>query len=288
MRNFIHIGMKERVRQNVHAQFSFSHFLVLSISLLLSCGGQEKAKDATAEVAVPENREAKAMLQGVWQDRETEMPVLRAIGDTIFFADANSQPEFFRVAGDSLLLGDDSYFITKLNEYNFCFQNATGEEIQLTKHDESFDEPVPDFSSDEPKVINTTEVVNVDSVVMYGGKRYHWYVTVNPTRNRVTRTTFNTDGMAVEKVYFDNIIHVSVFKQGQRLFTRDFNKRAFAADVPEEFMQQAILGNIRYSHTDADGLHFEATVCLPDGESCYLIETLVGLNGQLSFKLMDH
>ena len=240
-----------------------------------------------ASLAARHSRKAQAMLQGVWQDRETEQPVLKAVGDTIFFADDSSQPAYFCVVGDSLLLGDASYFITKLNEFNLCFQNATGEEVELTKHDETIDEPVADFSIDEPKVISTTEVVNVDSVVMYGGQRYHWYVTVNPTRNRVTRTTFNADGMAVEKVYFDNIIHVSVFKQGQRLFTRDFNKRAYAADVPDEFLQQAILGNIRYSHTDADGLHFEATVCLPDGESCYLIETLVGLNGQLSLKLMN-
>lgn len=263
-------------------------FVIYHLSFGLACSQvQQKGATATADAAQQEDREAKAMMQGVWQDRETEQPVLKAVGDTIFFADDSSQPAYFCVVGDSLLLGDASYFITKLNEFNLCFQNATGEEVELTKHDETIDEPVADFSIDEPKVISTTEVVNVDSVVMYGGQRYHWYVTVNPTRNRVTRTTFNADGMAVEKVYFDNIIHVSVFKQGRRLFTRDFNKRAYAADVPDEFLQQAILGNIRYSHTDADGLHFEATVCLPDGESCYLIETLVGLNGQLSLKLMN-
>ncbi len=280
--------MKRMYGRRLLQKLATLSFVIYHLSFGLACSqAQQKGATATADAAQQKDREAKTMMQGVWQDRETEQPVLKAVGDTIFFADDSSQPAYFCVVGDSLLLGDASYFITKLNEFNLCFQNATGEEVELTKHDETIDEPVADFSIDEPKVISTTEVVNVDSVVMYGGQRYHWYVTVNPTRNRVTRTTFNADGMAVEKVYFDNIIHVSVFKQGQRLFTRDFNKRAYAADVPDEFLQQAILGNIRYSHTDADGLHFEATVCLPDGESCYLIETLVGLNGQLSLKLMN-
>jgi hypothetical protein len=93
--------------------------------------------------------------------------------------------------------------------------------------------------------------------------------------------------VAVEKEFFDNIIHVSLFKLNQRLFTRDFNKQAYAENVPADFLSQSVLGNIRYSHVDARGFHFYATICIPDGEQCYMVETLVGFDGQLSLKLME-
>ena len=101
------------------------------------------------------------------------------------------------------------------------------------------------------------------------------------------RTTYTPDGVAVEKAYYDNIIHVSLFHNNQRLFTRDFNKQAYAADIPEDFLQQSILGNITFDKVDAQGFHFDATVCIPDGESCYMIETLISFDGQLTMKLLE-
>ena len=257
--------------------------------LLLSCGGGEKRGGEGVVLPSPaENREAKALLQGVWLDAETEEVVFKADGDTIFFADATSQPASFRIVGDSLLLGTAAYAITKQTEHNFWFRNPAGDEVQLVKHDSSDDGAVSDFVSEGPLVVSTTEVINLDSVVYYGGERYHWYITVNPTRYRVMRTTYTADGVAVEKVYFDNIIHVSLFKGNQRLFSRDFNKQAYAADVPEEFLVKSVLGNIRYHSVDARGFHFDATVCIPDGEQCYLIETLISFSGKLSMKLMEY
>lgn len=261
-----------------------SSLLCLTLS---SCGKTEKKDAAPEQTAPQENVEAKAMLQGVWLDSETEELMMKAEGDSIFFADGTSQPAFFRIVGDSIELGTNTYHILKQTEHNFWFENHAGDKIQLVKRD-STDNTLPDFVSEKPRVINTTEVINMDSVVNYGGQRYHWYITVNPTRNRVLRTTYTPDGVAVEKVYYDNIIHVSLFKLNQRLFTRDFNKKAYSADVPAEFLEQSVLGNIRFSHVDARGFHFYATVCLPDGEQCYMIETLIGFDGQLSQKLMEN
>jgi hypothetical protein len=158
--------------------------------------------------------------------------------------------------------------------------------VRLEKHDATDDEQ-PEFVEQAPQIISTTQVVNLDSVVMYSGQRYHWYITVNPTRYRVMRTTNTADGVAVEKVYYDNIIHVSLFKGNQRLFTRDFNKQAFAAEVPGDFLEQSILGNITFDKVDAKGFHFYSTVCIPDGESCYMIETLISFTGQLTTRLVE-
>lgn len=264
-----------------------SRSLLIACWVLLcffSCNQKEKAQQQQVVSERQENKEAKALMQGVWMDSETEEQYLKVVGDTVFFADATSQPAYFSIVGDSIELGTNTYHITKQTEHNFWFENHAGDEVRLVKGDE---DAQSDFVSAQPQIISTTEVVNLDSVVMYGGQRYHWYITVNPTRYRVHRTTYTPDGVAVEKEFFDNIIHVSLFKLNQRLFTRDFNKQAYAENVPEDFLSQSVLGNIRYSHVDARGFHFYATICIPDGEQCYMVETLVGFDGQLSLKLME-
>ena len=270
-----------------HFSLLIAHFSLLFTMLVSSCGQQPSAPAPTTN-KVEENAEAKAMLQGVWQDAETDEVLFMAEGDTIYFADPTSMPAHFRIVGDSIELGPNTYKISKQTAHNFWFRNHAGDEVQLVKHDEADDSgEQPDLSDQKPQIISTTEVVNLDSVVMYGGQRYHWYVTVNPTRYRVTRTTYTPDGVAVENVYYDNIIHVSLFKGNQRLYSRDFNKQAFAANVPADFLTQSILGNISFDGVDAKGFHFDATVCIPDGESCYMVETLIGFDGQLSMKLLE-
>ncbi len=284
-------GLKSLVRRTKnrcgHCSLLIAHCsFIIMLLLAWSCGQQQPKPTTTAKVQ--ENREAKAMLQGVWQDAETDEVLFMAEGDTVYFADPTSMPAYFRIVGDSIELGPNTYRISKQTAHNFWFKNHAGDEVRLVKRDEADDsEEQPDLSDQEPQIISTTQVVNLDSVVMYGGQRYHWYVTVNPTRYRVTRTTYTPDGVAVENVYYDNIIHVSVFKGNQRLYSRDFNKKDFANNVPEDFLAQSILGNIRFDGVDAKGFHFNATVCIPDGESCYMVETLISLDGQLSMKLLE-
>jgi len=258
----------------------------LFIFLLSSCAHKEQKDGVSPKEQPQENREAKAMLQGVWTDPQTSEVVFKADGDTIYFADATSLPAYFRIVGDSIELGPNKYYISMQTEHNFQFRNPGGDEVRLEKHDATDDEQ-PEFVEQAPQIISTTQVVNLDSVVMYSGQRYHWYITVNPTRYRVMRTTYTPDGVAVEKVYYDNIIHVSLFKGNQRLFTRDFNKQAFAAEVPGDFLEQSILGNITFDKVDAKGFHFYSTVCIPDGESCYMIETLISFTGQLTTRLVE-
>ena len=131
------------------------------------------------------------------------------------------------------------------------------------------------------------EVVKIDSVVNYDGKRYHWYIAVNPTRYRVTKTGYNGEGVAVENVYFDNIIHISLYQGSNCLFSRDFKKSMYEGEVPPSFLEQAILGNMQYNLIDSHGVHFDATLCIPDEASCYLVETLIGFDGKFTLKLVE-
>lgn len=236
-----------------------------------------------------ESRQAKALLQGIWEDEETEEVSFRAEGDTIYYPDSTSQPAYFRVLADSLVLGDGSarYAIVKQTEHLFWFKNQSGDLVKLRKTLDQEDASA--FTHDEaPKVLTYTEVVKLDSVVMYGGERYHWYIAINPTKYRVTAKTYNDDGMEVENVYYDNIIHVSVFHGAQKVFSRDFNKQMYAGKIPARFLSQAILSNMEYAQADAQGLHFDATLCNPDGVSCYKVENVISHRGELTTKLLEY
>lgn len=260
-----------------------SVLLLLLLVALASC----KRKSDVAVVTSSEDVQAKSMLQGVWVDSETEEVSFRVKGDTIYFPDSVSQPAFFRIVDDSLLLGTTAYPIVKRTAYQFWFRNQNSDVIKLTKSDDPND--VLDFEQQAPAhALTLNEVVKTDSVVMFGGQRYHWYIVVNPTRYKVQKTSYSDDGVSVENVYYDNIIHVSLFQGAQKLFSRDFRKQMYLKQVPAQFLEQAVLGNMQYDRVDTRGFYFNATICIPDGASCYLVETLIGFNGEVSMKLLEY
>ena len=83
-------------------------------------------------------------------------------------------------------------------------------------------------------------------------------------------------------------MHIAVFKGAQRLYSSDFHKQQYASKVPKDFLSDAILGNMEYSHIDTEGLHFNATLCIPDGASCYMVETIVDYQGKMTMKLIEY
>jgi hypothetical protein len=261
--------------------------IILLLSALVLLTGCSRQKDSqTPADEQQESREAKAMLQGIWLDDETENVTLSVRGDTIFYSDSTSMPAYFKIVGDSLVFATGTkYGIVKQTENLFWFKNQNGDVVKLRK---SVDPDDAEFIHDAPPVLSYTHQVKRDSVVSYGGERYHWYVAINPTRYRVTKPSYTDDGMEVENVYYDNIIHISLFKGAQKLFSRDIKKQLYAPYVPAEFLEQAILGNMQYSSIDKQGVHFNATLCIPDGVACYMISTDISFGGQLSMQLVEY
>ncbi len=250
--------------------------------LMFAC--QEKAKHSSTPVE--ESKEAKSLLQGIWVDAETEQVAFRAKGDTIYYPDSSVVPTYFMIAGDSFILGEFHYPILKHAPHLFWFRNHLGDIVKLVKSDNPND--VLNFSNKHTSVISPlTEVVKTDSVVLFNGERYHWYIAVNPTKYKIVKTSINDDGVAVEKIYYDNIIHISVFNGVHRLFSRDFKKNMFEKYVPEQFLKQSILGNIQFENIDETGLHFTATLCVPDGAACYMVSTHIGYDGTQSMSLLE-
>ena len=235
-----------------------------------------------------EDREAKALMQGVWVDAETEDLTFRVAGDTIFYADSTSMPAYFKIVGDSLVLSSGTtYAIEQHTAHIFSFRNQNGDLITLNKLDNAEDDSLY-VRSTTPAVMTYTHQVKTDSVVSYNGARYHWYIAINPTKYKVVTHSYNDDGLEVENVYYDNIMHISVFNGSRQIFSSDFKKQQYGKLVPAGFLDEAILGAMDFGHIDADGLHFDATLCKPDGASCYMIDTQIAFTGKLTMKLLEY
>ena len=237
--------------------------------------------------ALQEDKEAKAMLQGVWVDEESGDVSFRVNGDTIYFADTTSMPAYFRICEDSLYLGSGAvYGIVKQTEHLFWFNNQNGDLLKLQRSEG--DDDGGEQMQSAPSVLTYTHQVKIDSVVSYNNNRYHWYIAINPTKYKVTKRSYNDDGLEVENVYYDNIMHISVFQGPKKVYSSDLRKQQYRGLVPEAFLDEAILANMEYSHIDADGLHFNATLCIPDGATCYMVESTISYTGVPSMKLVEY
>ena len=244
-------------------------------------------RHGSATESSEESKEAKQLLQGIWIDEETGNISFRVNGDTIYYSDSTSMPSYFRIIGDSMILGSGTaYGIVKQSPHLFWFINQNGDVIKLQKSDDPVDSTA--FVHDQPKILTYTHQVKTDSIVIYNGERYHWYIAINPTKYKVVKRTYNDDGLEVENVYYDNIMHVSVFHGAKQIYSSDFRKLQYTRLVPEEFLNDAILGDMQFSHIDSEGLHFNATLCIPDGASCYIVESLVAYTGRMTMKTLEY
>ncbi len=257
------------------------HIILAALVLLTGCSQQQKPVSEREE-----SREAKRLLQGVWMDEDTESAVFQMKGDSVYYADTTSMTAYFKVVDDTLFIGSTGYYIEKQSEHVLWFKDNNGETSKLVKSDdETLDEL---FEQSQPQVLTLTEVVKRDTVVFCNGERYHLYIAVNPTKYKVTRQAVNEDGLTVENVYYDNIIHLSIFQGADQLFSRDFRKSMYEKKVPAQVLSQAILNNLEYEKTDDEGFHLRASVCIPDEASCYMVGHTVSFDGQLTTQLLEY
>ena len=98
----------------------------------------------------------------------------------------------------------------------------------------------------------------------------------------------NEDGLEVENVYYDNIIHLSIFNGSTQIFSRDFRKPQYEKKVPAQFLTKSILNNMEYDKTDAEGFHVNASLCTPGNASCYMVGHVISFDGKLTTKLLEY
>lgn len=254
--------------------------LIALLCLMSSCGGKH---DQAAEEQ-KESKEAKSLLQGVWVDAESESVAFMVKGDTIFYPDSTLMPVCFVIYGDTLVLKGGTtvkYGIVKQSKNIFSFRNGVGEEIKLVRSvDEEQDLLLFEHKTVQP--INQGVKIDRDSIVTAGDKRYHFYTTVNPTSFKVLKRTFNDDGVEVDNVYYDNIVHLSVFDGNTKVFSGDFRKDHFAQFIEGYNGEGLILSDINYIGSKAGALLFEAVIGEPDGISNYVVSIIIDAKGKIS------
>ena len=255
--------------------------LVAFVTVLSSC------RDRSARTQPPaEDRNAKQMLQGVWVDEDVQDVAFQAKGDTIFYPDSTSQPVYFQIFKDTLVLhgaNDVKYPILRQTRHLFVFRNQNGDEVRLVLSDNPDDKMF--FSGKRPMALNQNRLIKRDTVVSFGREKYHCYVQVNPTTYKVVKTSYNDDGVAVDNIYHDNIINLNVYHGSVKLFAGDFRKQQFAGKVPREALSQSILSDLTLRSVDESGIHYVASLMIPDSMSSFEVMVTVGFDGRMSMRV---
>jgi hypothetical protein len=244
-------------------------------------------KGRSQQPSVPEeDRAAKQMLQGIWVDEDEQDVAFKAKGDTIFYPDSTSQPVYFQIIQDTLVLHGANvakYPIIKQTRHLFIFQNQNGDEVKLVLSEDPDDASF--FTTVRPQPLNQGTLIKRDTVIVHGSERYHCYVQVNPTSYKVVSQTYNDDGVAVDNVYYDNIVNLNVYHGAERLFGGDFRKQQFKGKAPKEFLSQGILSDIILQKADDSGIHFAASLIIPGtGMTSYQVNITVAYNGRMTMK----
>ncbi|MDC1810410.1 DUF4738 domain-containing protein [Bacteroides uniformis] len=258
-----------------------SAILIVLVVSLASCSNRQ-----TGEVSVKEDLIAKQLLQGIWVNDETEMPLMRIEGDTVYYANPQSAPVSFKVVHDTIYIYSNepvAYKIDRQTEYSFWFHSLADEVIKLHKSENAEDSLV--FTSREVEVISTTpEVIKKDSIVTYKNTRYRGYVYINPSKMKVFKTSYSENGISVDNVYYDNVIHICVYEGKKMLYGQDITKKMFADIFPAEMLDQAILADMNFMGVDSKGYHYQATLGIPESSVYSLVKMIIDFDNTMSIE----
>lgn len=257
------------------------HFTALCVLLCVACNSSQKngeeRKDEIDSTAVHE-------LQGIWLDDNTELPLFKIKGDSIYYASQINLPMSFTVRNDTLVVfGADTlnYPIQERGMYFLRYRTLAGDMVSLHKAETD----TISFGTAVEVPETADEVVEKDSVIVYGGERFRGYAYINPARKKVVNMGVSEEGLPVENIYYDNIIHICIYQGKKCLFARDMNKEMFSQVVPADFLRSAILSDMNFAGIDNEGFWYQATLCVPGGAICYNVRLGISRDGELTYRV---
>ncbi len=267
-----------------------SLIIIFILFLCFSCGERHKSKQGgELEGSVSEDLKAKELLQGIWVDDETDIPLFKIAGDSLYFSDSQSLPLNFKVVKDSLYMyGYEtlSYAIDHLTEFRFWFHSLSDDLVKLYRSENDLDsvffttkviEPIPSYTS----------VVQKDSVVFYKEKRYRGYAYINPSKMKVSKVSYTEEGLSKELVYYDNVIHICVYDGKTELYAKDITKELFRDMMDAEFYEQSILSDMDFLGVDGKGYHYLASICIPESVICNVIKITVSFDNEMTLQMVN-
>lgn len=269
------------MQKYMNSMFYKNIYLVFIALYLVACGNYSEKKSVEKK---SEDIQAKNLLQGIWVDDGGDNVQFRATGDSIFYPGQESRPLYFKINdGELIICGTDTvaYRIERLEKNEFWYHSITDELIKLHRSEYELDSLEFENILREPIALYDG-VVKKDSVVIANGHRYRGYVYINPSKMRVFKTSYNENGMKIERAFYDNVIHICIYEGRKSLYAKDFTKKDFASIVDDDFLQCAVLGDMDFIGVNNQSFWYEASLCIPDEASCYQIYIQIDENGELS------
>ena len=265
-------------------------FLILLITSWCSCSSSGKdGVQKSAELQL-ENVEAKRLLLGVWINDDSNVPLLFVKGDSLRFIGQSDDPIEFKIYKDSLYTyGYDvmTYKIDRQSEYDFWFHSLSDRIVKLYRSENLEDSLYfKEDSQREPMPIYT-EVVQKDSVVFFDNRRFRGYVYINPSSYKINKPTYSDEGIRLDEVFYDNVIHICVYEGSKSLFARDMYKTDFKSFLTDSFYEQSVLVDMSFTGVDAAGFHFTARVGVPESFIHNLIGVTISFNGDMQMELKE-
>ncbi|MEG1659668.1 MAG: DUF4738 domain-containing protein [Bacteroides sp.] len=258
------------------------YIVLLLLVFLTACRGGKK--DDSSQLK--EDEKAKLSLQGVWLDDDTDSPLMRIKGDTIYYADPQNAPVAFKIVKDTLYTYGNElthYLIDKQTEHVFWFHSLSDNIVKLYKSEDANDSLA--FSMQTVEVIPTySEKTEKDSVIMYDGTRYRAYVYINPSKIKVVKTTYSEEGLSMDNVYYDNVMHICVYEGRKKLYSSDITKQMFEKVIPADFLEKSLLSDMNVTGIDSKGFHYQAMLCMPESSVCYVANLTISFQGELIIK----
>lgn len=252
---------------------------IFVLVLLTACSASGKK-----ETEKQEDQKAKELLQGIWLDEDTDVALFHVSGDSIYYTNPQSIPLHFKIVKDSLCTyGNEKsrYCIERLTEYSFYFRSISGSLVKLYKLEDDELNILSNVSLSHEIVPVYTEVTQKDSVVYYDNVRYRAYTYINPSTKKVIKTSYTEDGLSVDNLYNDNIIHICVYEGKKCLFASDIDKELLKEYVSEDFYEESILGDMNFVNVSKDGFLYQAVLCIPDSPIMNVVNLLVTFDGNL-------
>lgn len=253
----------------------------LAVVLAMGCSPKEGGTTEDRQ-----DRQAKQLLQGIWVTDDGQEPAMFVRGDSIFYPDTSSLPVRFWIYGDSIYLQGSNvrhYRITKQAPHLFKLLNQNGDEVKLVKSEDR--SLIPNFFQSRPYAMNLTRVERNDTSVVVDGIDYDCKLFVEPTSDRVVKSSYNGDGIEVDNMYLDNVAHLRVFVSGTQVLAHDFRKAEFSRYVPKDFLASSILRDVAFTHATTEAVFFDATIGIPDATTCYVVELKIDRAGKLTKRL---
>lgn len=285
--------------------------LILLLIGLIGCRGNG-AESSKAK----EDRAAKELLWGTWLKDDDGSVAFTAKGDTIYNQDPLVLPVSFYICDDSLILESTtrmSYKIVKQSAHLFRILNQNNEEIRYVKQDSSTEDSSEDNGSENDSEVSTPEPPaasalpnvqeaiaanpvssvsenvyedensgndsHVDTLINYNTKNYRCIIDKRRSHEKVIRTSYNEDGIGVDKVYFDNTISLKVYVGQTLLLTKNFRKSDFAKYVDPGVFKQSILRDIEYVGTTDNGVQCQAVIAHPDSPAGFTVNIDIPARG---------